>query len=125
MLRKIPKKLFLLQRQKCQRQFSLPCNMLFNVTPNTIKNRIEEMKNKKLLLGFRTFINPSFYGYMSHLLFLEVNHSNPVREKMLYSYIKALPNVTFLVKHIGKCDDRQTEMNCGLRNNALLFIKYG
>ncbi len=74
----------------------------FHVTPNTIKNRIGEMLKNKLLLGFRTFINPFYYGYLSHILFLEINHLNIKREKELSAYLKQLPNVTFLVKHIGK-----------------------
>ncbi|MBU1111184.1 MAG: Lrp/AsnC family transcriptional regulator [archaeon] len=73
-----------------------------NVAGNTIKNRINEMKKSKLLLGFRLFINPSSFGYKSHMLFLEITRLNLVQEKQLYNYLKTIPNITFIVKHIGK-----------------------
>lgn len=74
----------------------------YSVSANTIKNRIEGMIKNKLLLGFRTFVSPFYYGYKSHILFLEVNHIDLEREKKLYSFLKSIPNITFLVKHIGK-----------------------
>ncbi len=70
--------------------------------PNTIKNRIEEMKKRGLLLGFRLFINPSALGYQSRMLFLELMRLDLSREKELVSYLKTVPNVTFIVKHIGR-----------------------
>ncbi|MBI4453475.1 Lrp/AsnC family transcriptional regulator [Candidatus Woesearchaeota archaeon] len=73
-----------------------------NVTGNTIKNRIDEMKKSKLLLGFRLFVNPSILGFSSHMLFLGVNNISIEKEKELISYLKAIPNITFIVKHIGK-----------------------
>ncbi|HAB53940.1 MAG TPA: hypothetical protein DCE80_17480 [Ignavibacteriales bacterium] len=73
-----------------------------NVTGNTIKNRIDEMKKAKLLLGFRLFVNPSSLGFSSHMLFLGVNNISIEKEKELVSYLKAIPDITFIVKHIGK-----------------------
>ncbi|MAG77741.1 hypothetical protein CL616_00045 [archaeon] len=72
------------------------------VSRNTIKNRIKLMIKNKLLLGFRLFIDPRVLGYSSHMLFLEINRLNLEEEKKLFNYIKAIPNVTFLVKHIGR-----------------------
>ncbi len=72
------------------------------VTGNTIKNRINEMKKNKLLLGFRLFINPVVFGYKSHMLFLEITRLDLEKEKQLYTYLKTIPNITFIVKHIGK-----------------------
>lgn len=72
------------------------------VTPNTIKNRINGMKKSGLLLGFRLFINPCTLGYQSHMLFLGINRLNLIEERRLVSYLKLIPNVTFIVKHIGK-----------------------
>lgn len=72
------------------------------ITGNTIKNRIDEMKKAKLLLGFRLFVNPSALGFSSHMLFLGVNNISIEKEKELISYLKAIPNITFIVKHIGK-----------------------
>lgn len=72
------------------------------VAPNTIKNRISAMQKAGLLLGFRTLINPSVFGYKSHMLFLEITRLNLNREEELYDYLRSISNVTFLVKHIGK-----------------------
>ncbi|MBI2112742.1 Lrp/AsnC family transcriptional regulator [Candidatus Woesearchaeota archaeon] len=74
----------------------------YDVSANTIKNRINEMYKNKLLLGFRLFINPSVLGYSSHLLFLGVNRLDLEKEKELFSYLKSIPHVAFIVKHIGK-----------------------
>lgn len=73
-----------------------------NVTGNTIKNRLNQMKKNKLLLGFRLFINPSVYGYKSHMLFLEITRLDLNKEKELVNYLRSIPNTTFLVKHIGR-----------------------
>ncbi len=74
----------------------------FGVSGNTIKNRIKDMQKNKFLLGFRLFINPKALGYISHMLFLEITRLDLEKEKKLYAYLKSIPNVTFLVKHIGK-----------------------
>jgi DNA-binding Lrp family transcriptional regulator len=74
----------------------------YKVAANTIKNRINEMKNNKLLLGFRLFINPAVFGYQSHMLFLEINRLDLKKERKLVEYLKTIPNITFIVKHIGK-----------------------
>lgn len=73
-----------------------------NLAPNTIKNRITGMMKSKLLLGFRLFINPSALGYKSHMLFLEINKLDLEKEKELHNYLESIPNITFVVKHIGK-----------------------
>jgi DNA-binding Lrp family transcriptional regulator len=74
----------------------------FKVTPNTIKNRINIMIQHKLILGFRMVINPSLYGYTSHLLFLEITRLNLQKERELLRYIKTIPNIIYIVKHIGR-----------------------
>jgi len=73
-----------------------------NSTRITIKKRIEKMINNGLILGFRMMINPSLLGYQSHILFLGINRLDLKRETELYQYLKTIPNVSFLVKHIGK-----------------------
>ena len=74
----------------------------FGFTANAIKNRIKNMIKNKLLLGFRLFINPSVLGYSSHMLFLEITRLNLQKENELINYLKTIPNIIFIVKHIGK-----------------------
>ena len=87
-------------------QNSLPSNLevgkKLNVTGNTITNRIKQMQKEKLLLGFRLFINPSVLGYQSHMLLLETTRLDLGVEKKLNAYLKSIPQVIFVVKHIGK-----------------------
>lgn len=73
-----------------------------NVTANTIKNRIDNLKKNKVLLGFRLFINPTALGYKSHMLFLEITRLDLKKEKELYSYLQTILQITFIVKHIGR-----------------------
>ena len=73
-----------------------------NVSANTIKNRINTMLKNKFILGFRLVINPKIIGYNSHLLFQEVNRLDFQKENKLVSYLKTIPEVTFITKHIGK-----------------------
>lgn len=72
------------------------------VSRNTIKNRLDELEKKKVILGYRIIINPSSLGYHSHLLFLGINQLDLQREKQLYSFLSSIPQITFVVKHIGK-----------------------
>ena len=74
----------------------------FGVTANTIKNRIKIMIKNKFLLGFRLLINPSIYGYTSHMLFFEITRLDLQKERELIDYLKTIPNITYLVKHIGR-----------------------
>jgi len=72
------------------------------VSRNTIKQRIKKLMQKKVILGFRSFINLQKLGYQSNMLFLQINCLDRERETELYYYLKMLPEVTFVVKHIGE-----------------------
>ncbi len=73
-----------------------------NVSDNTIRNRVKEMKKNNFLLGFRQFVNPSRYGYVVNFLFLELNNCDEISEKKLYDYARNNKNVIYITKHIGK-----------------------
>lgn len=73
-----------------------------HISGNTIKNRIIEMRKKRFLLGFRLFTNANILGYTTHMLFLEMTKFDLEKEKELYAYLKTIPNITFLTKHIGR-----------------------
>lgn len=72
------------------------------VSRNTVKKRIDLLKEKGLILGFRTFPNLDKIGYQSDMLFLEINKLNRERESELFFYLQMLPQVTFVVRHIGR-----------------------
>lgn len=75
---------------------------MLGVSRNTIKKRIENLIKQKVILGFRTFPKLQNIGYQSNMLFLQVNKLDRERETELYYYLQMLPQVTFVVKHIGK-----------------------
>ncbi len=72
------------------------------VTRNTVKKRIDKLIEKKVILGFRTFVDLKKLGYESNMLFLQINRMDRERETELYLYLQLLTQVTFVVKHIGK-----------------------
>jgi len=72
------------------------------VSRNTVSQRIKRLIKRKLILGFRSFVDLQKIGYQSNMLFLQVNSLDRERETELYYYLKMLPEVTFIVKHIGK-----------------------
>jgi hypothetical protein len=55
-----------------------------------------------VILGYRSFIDLEKVGYESNMLFLQINSLDRERETELYAYLKMLPQVTFVVKHVGK-----------------------
>jgi len=69
---------------------------------NTIKQRVDKLVKKGVILGFRSFINLQKLGYQSNMLFLQINSLDRERETELYYYLRMLPEVSFAVKHIGK-----------------------
>lgn len=75
---------------------------LMGVSRNTVRNRIDRLIEQKIILGFRTFLNLRKLGYESNMLFLQINQMDRERETELYMYLQLLPQVTFVVKHIGK-----------------------
>ena len=75
---------------------------MLGVSRNTIKKRIDNLVKQKVSLGFRTFPKLHNLGYQSNMLFLEINRLDRERETELYYYLQMLPQVTFVVKHIGK-----------------------
>jgi len=71
-------------------------------SPQTVNARIAKMLKANFILGFRLFINPSALGYQSNMVFFEMNRLEPESEKSFINHLKEMPNVTFIVRHIGK-----------------------
>ena len=69
---------------------------------NTVKKRIQNLRKKKILLGFRLFVHVTAMGYQCHMLFLGIKRLDLEQEKKLLSYLRTIPNITFIVKHVGR-----------------------
>jgi DNA-binding Lrp family transcriptional regulator len=75
---------------------------VLGVSRNTVKKRIDKLIKEKVILGFRTFTNLQNIGYQSNMLFLQINKMDRERETELGLFLRMLPQVTFVVKHIEK-----------------------
>lgn len=71
------------------------------LTGNAVRYRIRRYKKEKILLGFRTILDPNKIGYKNNLVLLTINNLSAIGEKSLYEYLMHHNNVTFIVKHIG------------------------
>lgn len=72
------------------------------VSDKTVSARIKRMEKEKLILGYRLFVHTSAIGYETYMVFLGINNLQGDREAQLNAYLRANPNVTFVVKHIGR-----------------------
>ncbi len=81
---------------------SLQVGKTLKVTGNTVRNRIKDMVERKILLGFRLATNATLLGKQTHMLFLEMNHPNSEKEKEFHRYLQTLPAVLSVTKYIGK-----------------------
>ncbi len=72
------------------------------VSRNTVKKRIDQLIQNKVILGFRAFPNIAEIGYQSHVLLLEITKLDPERETELYYFLQMIPQVTFVVKHLER-----------------------
>ena len=67
----------------------------------TVQGRLRKLEKNKVILGYRCFINPGRIGHESYMILLGIQTYKPELENQLYEFLKH-PNVTFLVKHLGK-----------------------
>lgn len=72
------------------------------VSDKTVAARIKRMEEGGLIPGYRLVIHPSELGYESYMIFLGISNLQSQREKELQNFLRASPNVTYVVKHIGR-----------------------
>lgn len=71
------------------------------VSYKTVQNRIAQMEEKKVILGYRLMVHPRKLGCTTHMLFLSIHMYKRKLEEKLFEFLKQ-PNVTYIVKHLGK-----------------------
>lgn len=74
------------------------------VTPKTVIDRIERLKEKKLVKGFRPRIGIEELGVRTHLLLIKYNNRDVALENELRDDCVEHPNVTNLTKTYGSYD---------------------
>lgn len=72
------------------------------VSDKTVLARIKRMEQNGLILGYRLAVHPSSIGYESYMIFLGIHNLQSERENELQKFVRSMPNVTYIVKHIGR-----------------------
>lgn len=73
-----------------------------NLVRNTIKYRIEKLKDKGIISGFKLFYHPSILNYQSFKLLMSMKNLDQNDEKKFFFYAKENPNIIFAHKNLGK-----------------------
>ena len=90
------------------------------VAPNTIKQRIKNLKDKKVIVGFKAKIDIGQLGYHNYKIFLKLADVNPSVRLKLKEYLKLNNNVTHVTEAIGRADlefEIKVRSSKELRNN--------
>jgi DNA-binding Lrp family transcriptional regulator len=72
-----------------------------NVDARTIINRINSLKKKQIIQGFKPIINLEKIGYQAHKIVVKLNYRDEDIEKKLYQYCKQSKDVTYFLRMIG------------------------
>ncbi|MFC2134424.1 Lrp/AsnC family transcriptional regulator [Bacteroidota bacterium] len=83
------------------RQSMLSVGQKIGVDYHTVKNRIEKMTKKGVIMGYRMFLNPEKLKMNSYHVFLSLRKYSKSDEKMFLAYVAAHTNVVKSLKLIG------------------------
>lgn len=75
-----------------------------DVTPKTVIDRLERLREEKLVKGFRPNVGIEELGIKTHLLFVKYNNRNVDMENDLRDYCVEHPNVVKMTKTFGDFD---------------------
>lgn len=74
------------------------------LTGKAIQHRIKNLINKKIIVGFRAWIDYKRFGYSNNKVFLYLQNLTKSEFNNLVNYIKGLHNCVYITKPIGKTD---------------------
>ncbi len=72
--------------------------------PNRIKNRIEKLHEKQIILGYNLKLNHQILGYTHFKIFLYLNQSSRKSLQALITYLKGLSSTIYITRAIGIAD---------------------
>jgi len=75
-----------------------------NLSPMTIKKRIEKLQKNEILLGCHASINEEIIGYTHFKLLLFLSKKNEKEIKKIEDFLSSKKNVIYFVDEIGICD---------------------
>jgi len=67
------------------------------LSPKVVAYRIKEMEKKKIIRGYKIFLNPNIVGFNVYKSFVYLKNVNEKRKKEFLDYCKRLPNLTYIV----------------------------
>jgi len=75
-----------------------------NLSPKVVAYRIKEMEKKKIIRGYKVFLNSSVMGFNTYKAFVYFKNINEERKKEFIDYCKNLPNIINMVTTFASWD---------------------
>ncbi len=75
-----------------------------HLTPNAIKKRIKILEKKKIILGYRVFIDYQLLGFLHYRVFLHLDNLSEEIEKKIINFLKNHKTCVSITKTIGYCE---------------------
>ncbi|MBU0456930.1 MAG: Lrp/AsnC family transcriptional regulator [Nanoarchaeota archaeon] len=89
---------------KNARQTSLELSKKINQTERITRYRIKKLEEKKIILGYRPFVNTSLLNLKYYKLFIQLKDAKKQDIKKITSYIIQNPNVVYNTEALGGYD---------------------
>lgn len=86
------------------RMSNLEIGKKLNLSPNTVRNRIKLLEEKKIIQGYSAFLHPTLFSCPCYKILLTVHNLDEEKEKRLISFGQYHPNIIFIEKVVGKWD---------------------
>ena len=75
-----------------------------NVSSDVVRYRLKRLKDRKIILEFRTRLGYKKLGYNWYQLLIDLRRFPEAEEKKFFGIVQTIPNITYLVKCMGKWD---------------------
>ena len=75
-----------------------------NLSPKVVAYRIKEMEKKKIIRGYKIFLNPQTIKFNTYKSFVHFKNINEERKKEFINYCKNLPNIINMVTTFASWD---------------------
>jgi len=89
---------------KNARQTSLELSKKINQTERIVRYRLQKLENKKIILGYRPFINTQLLGFKYYKLFIQLKDVTKQDLQKIKAYITQNPNVVYNTEALGGYD---------------------
>ena len=103
---------------KNARQTSLELSNKINQTERITRYRIKKLEEKKIILGYRPFVNTTLLDLKYYKLFVQLKEAKKQDIKKIASYIIQNPNVVYITEALGGYD---FEMEVHFQNSPELM----